>query len=73
MLGYPKYKIKDKVKFKINNEIKVGNVYIVDAYGTFGQKEEPSYDIIVEEENTLYKHIEESLVIGLVNSNNDSN
>lgn len=73
MLGYPKYKINDRVKFKVNNEIKIGRIYIVDAYGTVAQEKEPSYDIFVEEDNTLYKHFEESLVIGLVNPNNESN
>ncbi len=72
MIGYPKYRINDRVKFKPRNEIKIGSVFIVDAYGTFEQQDEPSYDIIVEEENMLYKHIKESLIIGLINPNNAS-
>lgn len=58
----PKYKHDEKVKFKCNNEIKEGNIYIIDEYGTFEQSEEVSYDIFVEKENTLYKHIRESLI-----------
>lgn len=45
-----------------------GEVYIVDAYGTFEQNEEPSYDIMVEDwrgtgEPMLVKHIRESGLI----------
>lgn len=61
-LGFPKYKIGDMVTFRINRETKVGKVSIVDAYGTFGQNEEPSYDIYVKEEGCLYKHFRESQV-----------
>lgn len=62
MIGHPKYKRNDVVSFKFNDAIKTGTVYIVDAYGTFEQNEEPSYDIFVESENTLYKHVRESKV-----------
>lgn len=40
-----------------------GIIEIVDAYGTFGQNDEPSYDIFVKETNTLYKHIRQSNVV----------
>jgi len=61
MIGKPKYKENDVVSFKIGNEVETGYVYIVDAYGTFEQNEEPSYDIMVEEGAMpgLYKHIRE--------------
>ena len=62
MIGSPKYKRGDRVSFTFKEEIKTGYVYIVDAYGTFEQDEEPSYDIMVDEENCLYKHFRESLV-----------
>lgn len=62
MLGKPKYKRNDKVSFEINGIVKRGYVYVVDAYGTFFQKDEPSYDVMVEEDNCLYKHIPESQV-----------
>lgn len=62
MLGKPKYKRNDKVSFEINGIVKQGYVCVVDAYGTFFQKDEPSYDVMVEEDNCLYKHIPESQV-----------
>ena len=60
MIGKPKYAYQESVKFVIEDEIKVGTVEIIDAYGTFFQSEEPSYDVLVKEENCLYKHIRES-------------
>ena len=71
MIGKPKYKAGDKVKFKFerNHEVWLeGVVEIVDAYGTLEQNEEVSYDILVENsphfkgEPCLYKHIRESNV-----------
>lgn len=65
MLGKPKYKRNDQVRFMVDGEMKIGYVYIVDAYGTFFQVDEPSYDIVVKEERgeCLYKHIPESKVV----------
>lgn len=73
MIGKPKYKYGDIVTFEIldNDDKKyrvTGYIYIVDAYGTFEQNEEPSYDIMVERshlDNTpcLYKHIRESYIV----------
>ena len=60
MIGKPKYAYQETVKFVIGGDIKVGTVEIIDAYGTFFQSEEPSYDVLVKEENCLYKHIRES-------------
>ena len=76
ILGKPKYKYGDTVcfetKFPGSEEVFLlkGTVDIVDAYGTFGQKEEPSYDVrapfpneegvLVEGRSALYKHIRES-------------
>ena len=62
MLGKPKYERDDKVCFELDGTVKQGYVYIVDAYGAFFQADEPSYDIMVEEEKCLYKHIPESHV-----------
>lgn len=62
MIGHPKFTYDDIVDFKFNDTIKTGKIEIVDAYGTFEQNAEPSYDILIEDENTLYKHIVESLV-----------
>lgn len=63
MIGKPKYKENDKVEFAIyENEARIGVIYVVDKYGTFFDKSDVSYDIFVEEENTLYKHINEKYV-----------
>lgn len=64
-LGHPLYKHGETVKFRLQGGEKIGRILIVDAYGTFDQGEEPSYDIMVDEERCLYKHIVESEVIGL--------
>lgn len=72
MLGKPKFKLDDKVKFDIKYKDKTytlfGTIYIIDAYGTFEQNEEVSYDIMVKEGDfpielpCLFKHIRESEV-----------
>lgn len=62
VLGKPKYKYGDRVCFDIEEQTKQGVVAIVDSYGTFEQDLEPSYDILIKEENTLYKHIRETFV-----------
>ena len=59
MVGNPKFKVGDKVSFNLNGQKKVGTVYIVDKWGTFFDDSDASYDILVEEENCLYKHINE--------------
>jgi hypothetical protein len=61
MKGKPKFKIEDNVQFEFNGT-KKGVVHVVDPYGTFEQNEHVSYDIFVESENTLYKHIIEPFV-----------
>lgn len=62
MLGKPKFNYGDTVKFKFGDGTKVGTIEIIDAYGTFFYNEDVSYDIMVKEENTLYKHIHEKFV-----------
>lgn len=73
MLGHPKYNRDEKVKFKIIHENREytlsGYIYIVDAYGTFEQNEEPSYDIMAHApfepfngEEILFKHVREGSV-----------
>lgn len=67
MLGSPKYKYGDRVKF-VYTDIDdrsmetEGYVAIVDPYGTFFQDEEPSYDVYINVagELILVKHIRES-------------
>ena len=68
MIGKPKYKIGDKVSFKLEDTIYTGYVHIVDAYGTFDNSSDVSYDIMVEnfdskKEKCLFKHINEYLII----------
>ena len=64
MLGKPKFKYGDKVRFKVNDTIeKVGKIYIIDKLGTFFDKSDVCYDIMVEEENCLYKHFNEKDII----------
>ena len=43
---------------------KQGEVYVVDFNGAI-ECSEHSYDILIEEENMLYKHVEQKFVIGL--------
>ena len=61
----PTYAWGDHVEFRVNGdgETLEGMIEIVDAGGTFGQSEEPSYDIYVKgEKNCLYKHVRESWI-----------
>ena len=71
MLGNPKYNYGDIVKFTIcieDKDVKIeGSVEVIDAYGTFMQNDEPSYDIMVEDFNgepCFFKHIRESWIEG---------
>ena len=58
-----KYTYQDKVKFKWNDEIKVGYIKVVDRNGTIEQQKEPSYDIMADNGTRLYKHILQSLIL----------
>ena len=62
MRGKPKFKVNDNVSFEFKGETKTGVVWIVDAYGTFDDPSDASYDIYVESENMLYKHFSERFV-----------
>lgn len=62
MIGKPKYKYGDIVCFKTAKGDKIGKVAIIDKYGTFERNDDVSYDILVESENCLYKHIPEQYV-----------
>lgn len=63
MLGKPKYEEGTTVKFIIGNELKTGVIWVVDKFGTFNYKEDVSYDIMIESENCLYKHIPEKHIV----------
>ena len=56
------YKVGDEVVFTLNGLRREGVVLIVDAYGTFERPRIPSYDILVESENMLYKHVAYDMV-----------
>ena len=71
--GHPRYIIGDVVRIKWDDTEKTGKIFIVDAYGTFGQSDEPSYDIFIEEDNCIYKHIMESEILGKVTSEEVAN
>ena len=64
MKGNPKFKYEEKVKFKFNDEIKEGTIYIIDKYGTWDDPSDVSYDIIstYNGKECLFKHITEKLV-----------
>ena len=63
MIGHTKYNLRNKVRFQFNGETKEGRVVVVDKYGTFMDKSDVSYDIMVKSENTLYKHINEKFIL----------
>ena len=70
MIGKPKFKYGDIVLFKIKETIYEGEIWIVDAYGTFEDDSDVSYDILVkdyykdrENGDCLFKHINEKLII----------
>lgn len=68
-MNHPKYDYGEEVCFRVRFQEGIreitGTIVVVDAHGTFFQQEEPSYDIMVpEENNALFKHIQESWVIG---------
>lgn len=66
ILGRPKYRRGDCVSFAWGvNDLKEGTVFVVDANGTYEQNLEPSYDIWVEEDGCIYKHICESELLGI--------
>lgn len=63
MVGKPKFKQDEEVLFAFPMEEGMrtlkGTIYIIDAYGTFFDDSDVSYDILVEEMNTLFKHVPE--------------
>lgn len=63
MIGQPKYKEGQVVKFAIAGENKEGIIGVVDAYGTFEDESDVSYDILVSDENCFYKHIREDFIV----------
>lgn len=65
MIGKPKYAYNDKVEFFLPGVgSRVGTIKNVDAYGVIEDDSEVYYDILVEYQNTLYKHIKETYIHG---------
>lgn len=63
MLGNPKFAEGNNVRFKLADGVeRHGFIYIVDKFGTLEQNIDVSYDIMVDSENCLYKHIIEKYV-----------
>lgn len=58
-----KYKKGDLVKFKLEDKLYSGTVYIVDHDGIWEDKTSVYYDILSETDNCLYKHIRENLIV----------
>ena len=70
-MNKPKYKLGDVVEFIVNDKTQVGTIEIVDRFGTFGQSDQPSYDIMVDNwfgsgEAMFCKHVVESLVLNKI-------
>ena len=71
-LGKPKYKVGEEVCFvwgKDKKQEAKGRICIIDAYGTWEQKE-VSYDILGSkseepDKRTLFKHIRESEIVNI--------
>ena len=77
MIGKPKYNCADIIKFKLEGKEYIGEVWIIDKYGTWNDPSDVSYDILVEDafkegdeyykpgkdNSCLFKHITEKLII----------
>ena len=72
-LGKPKYKVGEEVYFvwgKDKKQEAKGRICIIDAYGTWEQQKEVSYDILGSkseepDKRTLFKHIKESEIVNI--------
>ena len=61
MKKQPKYEKGDVVEFLVNDIHKIGKIMVVDSWNSCYRHIE--YDILVDEENMLYKHFSENLII----------
>lgn len=50
------------VRFRIADRPLIGSIWVVDKFGNWEDASDVSYDIWVELEQTLYKHIPESII-----------
>ena len=62
MVGEPKYKRGQFVRFEFDGEIMEGTIEIIDTYGTWADPSDVSYDILGTND-CLYKHIREDYII----------
>ena len=62
MIGNPKFKRGDVVTFTIGEKEITGKVFVVDVFGIWLDRSDVHYDIMVEEQNMLYKHVKEKQV-----------
>ena len=76
MIGKPKYKRGDIVKFKLEEKEYTGTIYYIDAYGSLENSNDVSYDIFIDNyfkegdknyhingnNGCLLKHITEKLI-----------
>lgn len=63
-MSKPKYKINQTVSFQTYHGVKTGVIIIVDPNGYFGSSNNnPHYDILIEEEKMLHKHVEEKDIL----------
>ena len=59
MIGKPKFKKGDLVRFKLGEKQVTGKVFVVDKWGIFCDHSDVYYDIKDEKANMLYKHVQE--------------
>jgi hypothetical protein len=69
MLGHPKFGEGEVVTFIAGAKVKTGEILIVDSWGSFYDDTDVNYDIMVEKDNMLYKHINEKSIISVKNDN----
>ena len=62
MVGNPKYKIGQNVRFELDGEIVEGNIMIIDTYGTWSDPSDVSYDVLGTND-CMYKHIREDYIL----------
>lgn len=53
------YNYGDEVSFYIDEKEYVGTVKIIDRFGCFFDNSQPYYDIFIESQNLLVKHVRE--------------
>ena len=62
MIGEPKDKRGQFVRFEFDGEIMEGTIEIIDTYGTWADPSNVSYDILGTND-CLYKHIREDYIL----------